>query len=198
MRLIRLFVISIGLMAGLSACVYDPHYYYPPGHRYQPHYYPYYYEYYYYPGVSVYFQFTTGFYFYYSKNRWIRTKVLPPHIHLNPRNRVKIWVDNDKPYLKHKEHVKIYKPKPRTPKYRDKPPVSKDPIPRKPVWESPTQRQESKPAPRVKPGKPDVERKEPPTSREEREHHLKIFKEHQKKQKDYEKEWKKRYKQDRR
>ena len=53
--------IFFGLSVILTGCVYDPFYYGPPPHS---HYSPYYYDYYFYPSVQVYFQFTTGYYFY--------------------------------------------------------------------------------------------------------------------------------------
>jgi len=89
------------------ACVYDPYYVGPPPHH---HYHPHHHDYYYYPGVRVYFHFTTGHYFYFHKKHWIRARVLPPHIHLDPRERVRIRIDTDKPYLKHKAHKRRYVP----------------------------------------------------------------------------------------
>jgi hypothetical protein len=119
-------LIGMMLVIGVSGCVYDPYYSGPPpAHRYYPYYYPYYYDYYFYPSVRVYFQYSTGYYFYYSRDRWIRTKVLPPYIHLSPWERVKIRVDSNRPYLKYKEHVKKYPPKARPPEYRQQPPIAK-------------------------------------------------------------------------
>ena len=97
---------TLGVSAG---CVYDPVYYGPPAY---PDYYPHYYDYYYYPSVGVYFHFTTGHYYYHDHDRWIRTQVLPPHIHLDVHDRVKLRVESDKPYLKYQEHRRVYKPKP--------------------------------------------------------------------------------------
>lgn len=220
-KLIRSFLVSLMLVMGLSACVYDPHYYGPPAHRYYPYYYPYYYDYYFYPSARVYFQFSTGFYYYYYRDRWIRTKVLPPHIHVNPWERVTIRVDSDKPYLNYREHVKKYPPKPRPPGYRE-PPAAK-PAPGS-VWDRTRQQPPSRPAPpdvqrpgtkpapdsvwerakpptsrpappsRERPGDKQFERRESPVPNQEREHHERIFREHQQKQKEYEKEWEKRNK----
>ena len=106
---LRTVVFSLGLVISLSACVYDPHVYGSAPQRYHPHYYPYHYDYYYYPGARVYFQFSTGLYFYLSNKRWIRARVLPRHIHLHPHDRIIIRVKSDKPYLKHREHVKKYR-----------------------------------------------------------------------------------------
>lgn len=213
MKLIRFFLISTGLAAALTACVYDPYYYPPSGRHYYPYYYPYYYDYYYYPGVRVYFQFSTGYYFYYSRNRWIRTRVLPPHIHLDPWDRVTLRLKSDKPYLKHKEHIHKYQPRPRPPEYGGKPPVSK-PAPGSPVWKQPAQppaskpapgtqpwqmpKEQSRPAPRTKPGVPYIERRDTKISNQEQQRNLKLFKEHQKKQKEYEKEWEEKSKRGRR
>lgn len=110
----RSFVLTLGLLTGLSACVYDP-YYHGPGparHTYYPYFYPFYYDYYFYPSVQVYFNFSTGFYYYLSGKRWIRTKALPPHIHLDPRERVKTRVEGEKPYLKNEQHLQQYKSRP--------------------------------------------------------------------------------------
>jgi hypothetical protein len=92
--------------------VYDPFYYGPPPH---PHYSPYYYDYYFYPSVQVYFQFTTGYYFYRDSGIWIRTRVLPPRISINALDRVRIKIESEKPYIKFPEHNLKYKP---NPKYR--------------------------------------------------------------------------------
>ena len=101
-----IFVSISGLFAG---CVYDPVYYGPPAY---PDYHPHYYDYYYYPSVGVYFHFTTGYYYYRDHTHWVRARVLPPHIHLDVHNRVKIHVKSDKPYVKYPEHKRIYTPKP--------------------------------------------------------------------------------------
>lgn len=208
-KLTRTLLVSIGVVTGLSACVYDPYYHYPPGHHYYPYYYPYYYDYYYYPGVSVYYQFSTGFYFYFSNNRWIRSKVLPPHIHLDAWDRVTIRVESDKPYLKHKEHVLKYQPRPRPPEYRVKPkPPIITPIPKSPSREVPRQypqqtrpvpqqQPQTRPVPRT-PAKPPVGKQESPYSRQERENNSRLFEQHLKKQQEYEKEWEKRNKNNRR
>ena len=100
-------VIAISLFS--AGCVYDPVYYGPPPHSdYRPHIY----DYYYYPSVGVYFHFTSGYYYYRDRQRWIRSRVLPPHIHIDSKSRVRIRVDADKPMVRHKEHVRTYKPRP--------------------------------------------------------------------------------------
>lgn len=102
-------VIFISMSVVLAGCVYDPVYYGPPAY---PAYHPHYYDYYYYPYVGVYFHFTTGYYYYHDRGRWVRAKRLPAHIHLDVRDRVKLRVDSEKPYLNYPEHKRIYKPKP--------------------------------------------------------------------------------------
>ena len=93
----------------LTGCVYDPLYYGPPPYsQYQPSYY----DYYFYPSARVYFQFTTGYYYYRVKDRWVRARVLPPDVHIDARDRVRIREDSDKPYLRLPEHERSYKPNP--------------------------------------------------------------------------------------
>lgn len=108
---IKSFILSLGLVIGLSACVYDPYYSGPVRHSYFPHYYPFFYDYYFYPSVQVYFNFSTGYYYYPSGKRWIRSKVLPPHIRLDSRERVTTRVEGDKPYLKNQQHIQKYQPR---------------------------------------------------------------------------------------
>lgn len=98
------------VLAGPSGCAYDPHYSEPV---YRSYYYPYYYDYYYYPGVSVYFHYSTGDYYYRTGNRWVRTRTLPSHIHLDPRTRRNIKVKTDRPYKKYPEHRRSYQPQPK-------------------------------------------------------------------------------------
>ena len=102
-----LLLFSVSIL--LTGCVYDPLYYGPPPYT---HYHPDYYDYYFYPYAGVYFQFTTGYYFYVVDGRWVKSRVLPPQIHLDLYDRVKIKVQDDKPYTKFDEHTRIYK-KPR-------------------------------------------------------------------------------------
>lgn len=110
-RSFKSFMLCLGLVIGLSGCAHDPYYSGPVHRPYYPHYYPYYYDYYYYPSVRVYFNYSRGYYYYPSGKRWIRSKVLPPHIRLHPRDRVITRIDSDKPYLKHQEHRKKYQPR---------------------------------------------------------------------------------------
>jgi len=105
----RFLVLGLISLFAIPACVYDPYYAGPPP---RPHYYPDYYDYYYYPAVRVYFHFTTGYYYYYDKHRWIKTRVLPSHIHIDPHDRVQIKIPADEPYLQNKEHIKRFSPRP--------------------------------------------------------------------------------------
>ena len=114
LKFVKPFILSLGLVMGLTSCVYDPHYYGPgpDHHTYYPYFYPFYYDYYFYPSVQVYFNFSTGFYYYRSGKRWIRSKVLPAHIRLDSRERITTRVEGDKPYLKNDQHIQQYKPRP--------------------------------------------------------------------------------------
>ena len=101
--------VLIGTSPLFTGCVYDPVYYGPPAHT---HYQPYYYDYYYYPSVRVYFQFSTGLYFYSVDGHWVKARVLPSHVHIDPHDRVRIRIDSDKPYLYQSEHHRQYIPRP--------------------------------------------------------------------------------------
>ena len=90
--------IALGLSVTFAGCVYDPVYYGPPAY---PDYHPNYYDYYYYPSVGVYFHFTSGYYYYRDRDRWVRVKRLPPNIHIDAKDRVKLRIDSDKPYTKY-------------------------------------------------------------------------------------------------
>ena len=111
-RSFKPFALSLSILAALSGCVYDP-YYHGPTHQpsYFPYYYPFYYDYYFYPSAHVYFNFSTGFYYYPSGKSWKRSKVLPPHIHLDSRERVTTRIEGDKPYLKNKQHIQQFQPR---------------------------------------------------------------------------------------
>lgn len=102
-------LLVVGLAVVFAGCVYDPVYYGPTAY---PDYRPDYYDYYYYPSAGVYFHFTSGYYYYRSGSRWLQVRHLPSHIHIDARDRVKLRIDSDKPYLRHKEHHRQYKPRP--------------------------------------------------------------------------------------
>lgn len=92
----------------LAACVYEPNNA-PYSHRHID-FYPY--DYYYYPNARVYFHFTTGYYHYLDNKRWVKSRTLLPRIHLDPRDRVRLRIDTDQPFVKHPEHLRKYRPLP--------------------------------------------------------------------------------------
>lgn len=100
-------LVSLLLVFLVGGCVYDSHYHGPAGYadyNYDP------YDYYYYPGANVYFQFSTGFYYYHEHNRWVQARVLPSHIYLHPHDRVQIKIKSREPYLEQPEHRRKYVP----------------------------------------------------------------------------------------
>jgi len=106
----------LGLMLMTSSCFHDPYhhapyYYGPPAFHGGGTYYPY--DYYYYPSVRVYFQYSSGFYFYISNGSWVRNRALPSHIRLNPRDRVFLRLKSDKPYQSNRQHIEKYRPRPK-------------------------------------------------------------------------------------
>ena len=107
-RILKPILLSVCIVIGLAGCVYGPHYSRPMHRSYSPYYYPFYYDYYFYPSVSVYFNYSSGYYYYPSGTRWISSKVLPPHIRLDSRERVTTRIEGDKPYLKNKQLIQKY------------------------------------------------------------------------------------------
>lgn len=101
--------VILGLLILLHGCVTHPGYHGPPRHY---HYYPHHHDYYYYPSARVYFQFTTGVYYYFDGTIWIKTRILPPHIHIDAGHRVMIRVESGPPYSNYKRHAELYKPRP--------------------------------------------------------------------------------------
>ena len=109
-------VSSLVLLSGTaligSGCSND-YYAAPPTYR-ATYYYPY--DYYYYPSVSVYFHIASGYYYYRDGVTWARVRTLPSRFLLDSRNRVKVVVNSDKPYLSYNAHRarytvrKIYRP----------------------------------------------------------------------------------------
>lgn len=92
-----------------GACAYDPVYYGPPPY---PEFQPHYYDYYFYPSASVYFQFSSGNYYYRDRGVWVRSRALPPNIQIDAKDRVRIRVDDNKPNIKYEDHLRQYKPRP--------------------------------------------------------------------------------------
>ena len=95
-----------------SGCSND-YYNAPPTYR-SAYYYPY--DYYYYPSTSVYFNIASGYYYYPNGRTWVKVRKLPSRFLLDSRNRVKVVVNSDKPYISHNAHKKrhtvrtIYRP----------------------------------------------------------------------------------------
>ena len=100
-------VLSAIMLAATAGC--SSHYRGGPP-VYSSAYYHYPYRYHYYPGSEVYFHITSGNYYYRDDNNWLRNRTLPSHHHLDRRDRVPLWIDSDKPHVKHKEHRERYKP----------------------------------------------------------------------------------------
>lgn len=103
-------VTVLGFMMMASSCVYDPYYHGQSPYYSDRAYYPY--DYYYYPSARVYFQYSTGFYFFISDGIWVRNRTLPPHFRLNVRDRVPLRAKTDKPYLKNPQHTERFRPRP--------------------------------------------------------------------------------------
>lgn len=101
--------VFIGFPVLLSGCVYGPPYYGPPPYY---HYHPNIYDYYYYPHAQVYFHFTTGIYYYRDGGVWVTARTLPPHIHLDANDRVRVQINSDRPYSKFNDYARSYKPEP--------------------------------------------------------------------------------------
>jgi len=99
----------VAFLALSNGCVVNPGYHGPPRHY---HYYPHHYDYYFYPSARVYFHFTTGFYYYFDGTIWIKTRILPPHIRIDARHRVRIRVDSGPPHSRYTKHAELYKPRP--------------------------------------------------------------------------------------
>jgi len=108
---------SVALLAALSAVVLaatvgcSSHYRGGPP-VYTSAYYHYPYRYHYYPSSQVYFHITSGNYYYRDGTKWVRTRTLPSRHHLDSHDRVPLWIDSEKPHVKHKEHRERYRPSP--------------------------------------------------------------------------------------
>lgn len=90
---------SFGLALGLGACTVEsdgrPRYARRPD---------YYYDYYYYPHLDVYFHVFSGDYYYRRDGRWLRARSLPRDRWVDGHYRVKLRIDDDVPYRRHREH----------------------------------------------------------------------------------------------
>ena len=70
------------------------------------------YDYYYYPNTRIYFNISTGYYYYPDRDRWVRIKRLPPRYRLNNNDRVTVRIKSkDQPYLYHNQHRAKYVPR---------------------------------------------------------------------------------------
>lgn len=66
-------------------------------------------DFYFYPNVGVYFSIRSGDYYYRPHGHWTRVRTLPSHIHLQPRHRVKLRLDRDRPYRHYDDHRSRYR-----------------------------------------------------------------------------------------
>ena len=83
----------LGATFGIGGCAV-----YPDGRPRYVSYPDYYYDYYYYPNIGVYYHPFSSDYFYRRDGRWWRTRVLPRNIWLNPRFRVPLHINKDRPF----------------------------------------------------------------------------------------------------
>jgi len=105
----RWLVLGVLLMAGGVACTT----YYRDGapiYRSTYDHDPYYYHYY--PDSSVYFNISSGYYYYPDGDHWRRVRKLPSRYHLDDHDRVRLWIDADQPYARHRQHRERYRPDP--------------------------------------------------------------------------------------
>jgi hypothetical protein len=109
MKTIDKLLIAAVIVISLSGCVTaGPSSSYAPVDPHVSHY-PYdYYDYYYYPAVNVYFDVHRQVYFCYVSGGWVMYRTLPPHIHLHGHAHHKIRMREDRPYLRHREHVREF------------------------------------------------------------------------------------------
>lgn len=70
------------------------------------------YDYYYYPSVQIYFNVATGYYYYRDGAIWLRTRILPSRYLLDSRDRVRVVIKSDKPYLWNEQHRATYQKNP--------------------------------------------------------------------------------------
>ena len=97
---------ALVVLGSVSCSHYSPPSHAPAhGYRWHAH------DYYYYPGVHVYYHIYTGYYYYRSSDVWVKVKVLPRHILIGRRDRVKIRVKGKNPHSLHEEHRHRYEPK---------------------------------------------------------------------------------------
>lgn len=132
------FALTSLVALGLSSCVvYDRPY--GPGYVRQvpPPVGVGYYDYWYYPDAQVYFDTNRRVYFYFSNQRWVETRVLPPYWRSRMHNYVPIHSRHERPYIEYREHSIKYPPRVREEyrqrerdDYRDAPRYRNDVYPR--------------------------------------------------------------------
>ncbi len=66
------------------------------------------YDYDFYPNVGVYFQVSTGFYYFQDRGRWVRARQLPPYVHLDSRYRKQMHIRDPYPYMHYEDHARKY------------------------------------------------------------------------------------------
>lgn len=123
---VRIINIALIILAGLglsSCAVYDRPY--RPGYIQSspPPVTVGYYDYWYYPDVQVYFDFNRQVYFYFTNNRWVEARVLPPYWRSRLGGYVPIRSRYIQPYREHPDFSRKYPPH-----YRDerRPPEHRD------------------------------------------------------------------------
>jgi hypothetical protein len=102
-----LVIVSAVAITGCTVMVRQPG---PPAPGYGSAY-GYYDDYYYYPSARVYFHIYTGYYYYLSGNRWVRSRVLPRYIRLYSADRHRLTIKDRYPYLRDYEIRKKYRPR---------------------------------------------------------------------------------------
>lgn len=129
-------LVAVVLTLPLSACVvvrddgYHPVPPPPPAHIW--------FDFWYYPHVSVYYDYRLGFYYYPSGGRWIKVRVLPPHLRGRLGSHVDVRSRDRDPWRHHEEHRRKHPPE----RFRPKP----GPLPRPGPHPREDRRDDDKPA----------------------------------------------------
>lgn len=92
----------------LTACVHVRDGHYEPTPHYPPQ--AVYYDYWYYPAIGCYFDIRTNYYIYFEHDRWIRVRVLPPHLRPYLGRHEIIRSPHQRPYAEHQRHQDQYPP----------------------------------------------------------------------------------------
>jgi len=72
-------------------------------------------DYYYYPDEEVYYNSSTGYYFYLDNGVWMSSITLPSRFILDHGYRYQIRIQNERPYVYHKQHREKYHPRHKNP-----------------------------------------------------------------------------------